>query len=82
MKNNSKTLIYKAMIHYLLDSTRYTFKDIADLSDTSINNIRSIYYDDQLPAGFSSELQLVKLYHMVIELENHTPRTPMHSAKE
>jgi hypothetical protein len=73
VESNSKVLIYKGIIQYLLESTRYTLKNIADLSDTSIKNIRSIYCDDQMPSNFSSELHLVKLYQLILELEKRKP---------
>ncbi|MCX7091182.1 MAG: hypothetical protein NTU48_07015 [Legionellales bacterium] len=68
MKANPKVQIYKGMIQYLLESTHYTLKSIADLSDSSIKNIRTIYCEELLPLNFSSELQLVKLYHVILEL--------------
>ena len=68
MENSSKLQIYKGMIQYLLKSTDYTLKDIAHLSHSSIKNIRSIYCNDLMPLNFSSELQLVKLYHLILEL--------------
>ena len=71
MQHYSKLQIYKGMIQYLLESTPYTLKTIADLSHSSIKSIRSIYYYDQIPRNFSTELGLVKLYHMVLELNLH-----------
>lgn len=68
MENKCKVQIYKGMIQYLLESTPYTLKTIADLSHASIKSIRSIYCYEQIPRNFSAELDLVKLYHMVIEL--------------
>lgn len=68
MKNNPKLQIYKGMIQYLLDSTHYTLKNIADLSHTSIKNILSIYSDEIIPLNFSTKLQLVELYHIILEL--------------
>jgi len=65
---DSKIQIYKGMIHYLLESTNYTLKNIADLSNSSIKNIRSIYYENLIPPNFASELHLVKLYHMILEV--------------
>ena len=35
MENNSKLLVYKGIIQYLLESTHYTLKNIADLSRSS-----------------------------------------------
>ncbi|OGV30002.1 MAG: hypothetical protein A3E88_07505 [Legionellales bacterium RIFCSPHIGHO2_12_FULL_35_11] len=56
------------MIQYLLESTNYNLKNIADLSNSSIQNIRSIYFDDLMPSNFFSELQLVRLYHIILEV--------------
>ena len=80
MEQNSKLQIYKGMIQYLMKSTNYTLKNIADLTDTSIKNIRSIYLGNLLPPYFSSELQLIKLYQMILECQKskkiyiNTPR--------
>jgi hypothetical protein len=71
MMNEPRLQIYKGMIQYLLVSTPYTLKNIADLSHSSIKNIRSIYCDEQIPRHFSSELNLVKLYHSIVELNLH-----------
>ena len=69
MENSSKLQIYKGMIQYLLDSTNYTLKRVASLSNSSIKNIRSIYHYDQIPPDFTEELHLVQLYQIIIELE-------------
>ena len=69
MKSDSKLLVYKGIIQYLIESTNYTLENIADLSNPSIKNIRSIYSGDLIPPNFSSELQLVKLYHLILEFE-------------
>jgi hypothetical protein len=42
MEKTTKTQIYKGMIQYLLESTNYTLKNIADLTDSSLKNIRLI----------------------------------------
>ena len=69
MKNKTSELqIYRGIIHYLLGSTNYTLKNIADLSNCPITHIRLIYFDDCLPENFSSEIYLVKLFHMVLEM--------------
>lgn len=67
MQQNPKVLVYQGMIQYLLESTQYTLKNIADLSNSSMKNIRSIHCDGLIPSVFASELQLVKLYQMVLE---------------
>lgn len=76
MKANPKIQIYKGMIQYLLESTHYTLKSIADLSNSSIKNIRIIYCEERMPLNFSSELQLVKLYHAILELNLHSLHNP------
>ncbi|HHW4979444.1 TPA: hypothetical protein ACU0X0_002840 [Legionella anisa] len=68
MDNKSKVQIYKGIIQYLLESTNYTLKNIADLSNSPIKNIRAIYCDNFVPFNFSSELQLVRLYQMILEI--------------
>jgi hypothetical protein len=76
-----KLQIYKGMIQYLLESTDYSLKNIADLSNSSINNIRLIYCDNQLPSYFPSEYQLVDLYLMILEINNKKYH-PKYSNKE
>ena len=71
MENSSKLKIYKGIIQYLLESTNYSLKNIADLSHTSIKNISSIYCDEILPKDFSSELDLVKLYQIILGLNTN-----------
>jgi len=69
MKDSSiKLQIYKGIIRYILDSTHYTLKNIADLSGTALDNIRAIYCHDSAPSNFKSEVQLLKLYQIVLEL--------------
>ena len=67
MENNAKLLIYKGIIQYLLSSTGYTLKNIADLSGAHVSSIRMIYCDDCLPQTFTSEMQLISLYQFVVE---------------
>ena len=69
MQQNPKVQIYQGMIQYLLESTPYTLQTIADLSTSSMKNIRSIYRDGLMPSFFTSELQLVELYQMVLEVD-------------
>lgn len=70
MDNNSKLQIYKGIIQYLLDSTNYTLKNIAELCNTSIKSIHTIYLDNFIPHNFSSEKELVKLYQMILEVHS------------
>lgn len=64
-----KLQIYKGMIQYLLESTNYSLKNIADLSNSPVGSIRSIYCDEILPDTFKSERQLLRLYQLVLEIK-------------
>lgn len=68
MKHNSKLIIYKEIIQFIVDETPYTLKNIAELSNTSINKIRSIYCQNILPDDFKSEIQLLKLFQIILEI--------------
>ena len=68
MQHYSKLQIYKGIIQYLLEVTCYTLKDIADLTNSSIKSIRSIHCHGQIPESFQTELNLIKLYHMILSL--------------
>ena len=69
MEKNSKLQIYKGIIQYLLESTNYTLKNIADLSHASISSILSIYFHNLLPNNFESEMHLLKLYQIILEID-------------
>lgn len=71
MDKQVKLNIYKGMIQYIINSTHYTLKNIADLSDTHIDNIRAIYCHNAVPNGFKSEIQLMKLYQIVLEISSN-----------
>ncbi|KTD64423.1 hypothetical protein Lspi_1230 [Legionella spiritensis] len=71
MENNSKLQIYKGIIQYLLGSTNYTLKNIAELCNSSIKSIQTIYSDSLIPHNFSSEKELVKLYQMILEINSN-----------
>lgn len=75
MEHHSKPIIYKEMIQYILDSTTYTLKNIAELLNSPISNIRSIYCQNLFPSEFKSEIQLIKLYQIILEVnmgqDNH-----------
>ena len=68
MDQDSKLLIYKGIIQYLLHETGYTLKHIADLSSSHVSHLRSIYCDGVLPATFNSEYQLVSLYQFILKI--------------
>lgn len=69
MKKDLKIQIYKNIIQYLLESTDYSLKDIAHLINCSIKNIHTIYFKEYIPTHFASELELLKLYHFILELK-------------
>lgn len=71
MEKNSKLQIYKGIIQYILESTNYTLKNIADLCNSSIKSIHIIYSDGFIPHNFSSEMELVKLYQMILEINSN-----------
>lgn len=71
MTNQPKLQIYRGMIQYILDSTHYTLKHIAQLSDSSLDNIRMIYCHDSVPNNFKSEVELMKLYQIILEINMH-----------
>ncbi len=66
---NPKVNIYKSMIQYFLDSTDYSLKRIAHLANSSIQNIQAIYRYNEMPEDFKEELDLVRLYLMILDLE-------------
>ena len=71
MSSNSKIKIYQGIIEYLIKTTNYTLEDIADLIDSSIENIHLIHTHSLIPANFSSESQLLKLYQTIVELNKY-----------
>ena len=71
MECKFKVNIYKGIIDYLLSSTHFTLRDIANHTGSSISNIRSIYLDQKLPPHFSSERSLIRLYQIVLEIQTN-----------
>lgn len=69
MFENSKIQIYKGMIQYLLESTDYSLKRIANLTNSSLKSIKLIHSYHQLPPDFNTELQLAKLFQIILELQ-------------
>lgn len=61
--------ICQNIIQYLLESTSYSLKNIADLSHAPIRHIRSIYYADALLPNEASEINLLNLYRVILELQ-------------
>lgn len=68
MEHHSKQIIYKGIIQYLLKSTSYTLKNIADLTNTSISSLHSIYCLNEFPDNFRAEISLLKLYQIILEI--------------
>ena len=68
LQPNTKVQIYKGIIQYLLESTNYNLKNIAELSNSSLEHLRSIHCQNMLPTDFSSESQLVKLYQIILDI--------------
>lgn len=68
MTNHPKVQIYQGMIQYILDSTHYTLKHIAQLSHSSLDNMRMIYCHDSVPNNFKTEIELIKLYQIILEI--------------
>ena len=74
MEHNSRVSIYKGMIQYLLDSTQFSLKSIANFSNSSIKTIRSIYRDNEMPQNFTTELDLANLYLIILEANLSKPK--------
>lgn len=71
MFHNQKIVIYRGMIQYLLDSTNYSLQRIANLSNTSIAHLQLIYRCNRLPKNSKVELNLLKLFTTVIDMEQN-----------
>lgn len=74
MEQIIKQKIYKLMIEYILETTNYNLKSIASFSNTSIKKIRQIYSHNEIPNDFDSELQLVKLFEIILEINTTQSR--------
>ncbi|OGV27549.1 MAG: hypothetical protein A3F18_08090 [Legionellales bacterium RIFCSPHIGHO2_12_FULL_37_14] len=70
MAVHCKIKIYQSIVQYLLESTNYNLKDIADLTDSSIKTMQYIYLGEQLPTNFASEYQLVRLYQIILRAQS------------
>lgn len=69
MFHDQKIVIYKEMIQYLLDSTNYSLDRIANLSNSPIAHLQLIYRYNKLPKESKVELNLLKLFITVIDME-------------
>ena len=63
-----KLPIYKGIISYLLDSTNYSLRDIALLSNIPLKMIREIYSHNQNSLTLKEELELLRLYQILLEV--------------
>lgn len=69
MEQYLRLKVGRGIIQYLLASTNYTLKDIAILSNSSIKQIRAIYNGEDLFTHFSSELNLLDIYRVVLRFD-------------
>ncbi len=69
MLHEQKICIYKGIIQYLLDSTKYSLHRIANLSNSPIAHLQMIYHHNKLPQTGCVELNLLKLFILFIDME-------------
>lgn len=67
---NQKISIYRSIIQYLLDATRYSLHQIATLSNSSVYDVMEIYFDHRLPAESEVGLNLLKFFHLFVGMEH------------
>lgn len=77
MEYHVKHEIYRGMIQFILDHTHYNFKTIAHFSNSSLKTIKQLYFSDKYPASFDEELELVKLFQIILEISQENRRTPL-----
>lgn len=71
MESKFRVQICKDIINYLLESTNYNLKNIADLLNCSIREFRSIYFDEFIPLNASFERDLVRLYLLILDINTN-----------
>ncbi|RYW88291.1 hypothetical protein D7219_12715 [Legionella pneumophila] len=69
MFHDQKITIYKGIIQYLLDSTNYSLQRIANLSNSSVAHLQLIHQYGRLPNESKVEINLLKLFTTVIDME-------------
>ncbi|KTC66343.1 Uncharacterised protein (plasmid) [Legionella adelaidensis] len=69
MFHEKKVIIYKEIIQYLLDSTKYSLQRIANLSNSPVAYLQMIHQFNRLPRESKVELNLLKLFLTVIDME-------------
>jgi hypothetical protein len=68
LQPNTRVQIYKGIIQYLLESTNYNLKNIAELSNSSLKHLRSLHCQNMRPTDFLSESQFVKFYQIILDI--------------
>lgn len=69
METRTKLQIYQGIIQFLLDSTNYNLKNIADFTHVSLRTIRDLHLHNTLPPSTEAELNLVNLYRIILALQ-------------
>lgn len=67
---DQKITIYKGIIQYLLDSTNYSLQRVANLSNSSVAHLQLIHQHNRLPKESKVELNLLKLFITIIDMEH------------
>ena len=76
MKTDVRPTIYNGMIQHILNTTDFSIKAIAILARASIDEIQSIYYDNQIQFGFNKEIKLIRLFELILEMQHQKNRSP------
>ncbi|MFO2972836.1 hypothetical protein SCO12_15530 [Legionella pneumophila serogroup 10] len=76
MKTDVRPKIYKGMIQHILNTTDFSIKSIAILARTSIDEIQSIYYDNHIQFGYNKEINLIRLFELILEMQHQKNRVP------
>ncbi|MFO2970994.1 hypothetical protein SCO12_05935 [Legionella pneumophila serogroup 10] len=76
MKTDVRPKIYKGMIQHILNTTDLSIKSIAILVRTSIDEIQSIYYDNHIQFGYNKEINLIRLFELILEMQHQKNRVP------
>ena len=70
MTVSAKLQIYQGIILYLLESTHYNLKNIAEFTDSPITHIQALYRGEKLSLHCSSEHKLMQMYQIVLGIQN------------
>ncbi|KTD02119.1 hypothetical protein Lgee_0744 [Legionella geestiana] len=68
-----KAHIYRGIIQYLRENANYSLKSIALLSNSPLKHIRTIFNHNTVPNDFSSEIELVRLFQIILEIKSEDP---------